>query len=422
MQLALTWSWIPEVWSGVRIGHDIYTMMGPKKQQFRRIDNPYKVKLGYHGVLYNAMNASNVSIMDRMKPFQYLYFIIMHKLKKLIAQDKGKIFHFDTTMVDPKVGLDKTLYYLTQLNIDFFNPLQNADMPGSHQRGKVQSSTDMSTAQHIMNYVNLLAAIDQQISDVAGVSRQREGQIEAREAVQNAQSSVSMSLVVTEIYFQTHDNLWEQTLDSFIQVVQDCFKDKKITRQYVLDDLSIETIEITPEELTNIDLGIYVSNNSRDEEVFRNLQNLSQALVQNDKATFSDLVKMFKSTSIEELESMVTEAEAKANKMAQEQFQQQMEAQRAMQQEEQAFELEKQSRDHQNKILLAEIDSFKFQQDQDINDNQVPDQLELARFHEDTKLKSRQLQLDEYKLKNQIRQKDEELEIKKRQANRKPTK
>lgn len=79
-------------------------MIGPKQLQFRSIDNPYDVKLGYHGLVYSSMNSSPVSLMDRMKPFQYLYFIIMHKLKKLIAQDKGRIFHFDLSMVDPSMG------------------------------------------------------------------------------------------------------------------------------------------------------------------------------------------------------------------------------------------------------------------------------------------------------------------------------
>jgi len=104
--------------------------MGPKEHQFRSLDNPFDVSLGYHGLVYNSMNATSTSLMDRMKPFQYLYFIIMHKLKKLIAQDKGKVFPFDITMVDPKVGLEKTLYYLNTLNLDIYNPLQNTDVQG----------------------------------------------------------------------------------------------------------------------------------------------------------------------------------------------------------------------------------------------------------------------------------------------------
>lgn len=153
------------------------------------------------------MNAPSISLMDRMKPFQYLYFIIMHKLKKLIAQDKGRIFHFDTSMVDPKIGLEKTLYYLTTLNIEFYNPLQNAEQPGWSQRGKVSGSTDLSVADQINNYINILSAIDQQISDVAGITPQREGQSSPNEAVTNAQSNIQMSAVITEIYFQAHNKL-----------------------------------------------------------------------------------------------------------------------------------------------------------------------------------------------------------------------
>jgi len=151
----LDWGWIPEIWEGVRIADDIYVNMGPKRHQFRDADNPFSVKLGYHGLVYNSMNASSVSMMDRMKPFQYLYFIIMHKLKKLIAQDKGRIFHFDVSMVDPKIGLEKTMYYLSNFNIEFFNPLQNAEAPGWSQRGKVTGSTDLSTLDQINNYVAL---------------------------------------------------------------------------------------------------------------------------------------------------------------------------------------------------------------------------------------------------------------------------
>jgi len=97
--------WIPEIWEGVRIGGNIYCCMGPKKYQHRSIDNPYKARLGYHGIVYNNMNAQSISLMDRMKPFQYIYFVLVHKLKRLIARDKGKVFHFDTSMIPEKLGL-----------------------------------------------------------------------------------------------------------------------------------------------------------------------------------------------------------------------------------------------------------------------------------------------------------------------------
>jgi len=94
--------------------------------------------------------------MDRMKPYQYLYFVVMHKLKKLIAKDQGKVYHFDMTMVPDELGLEKTMYYLQEMNIDFYNPLKNMDVAGAFQRGKVTNSTDMSNMQYIIQYINVL--------------------------------------------------------------------------------------------------------------------------------------------------------------------------------------------------------------------------------------------------------------------------
>lgn len=388
-------------------------MVGPKKHQFRSIDDPFTVKLGYHGLAYSAMNANPISLMDRMKPFQYLYFIVAHKLKKLIAQDKGRIFHFDTTMLDPKLGWEKTLYYLTQLNIDFFNPLQNADTPGWSQRGKVTGSTDLSTGDHIMNYVNLLNSIDAQISDVAGVSRQREGQVSPTEAVTNAQSNIQMSAVITEIYFHTHNKLWERILSSFIQVVQEVFKNKSLTKQYVLDDMSIQTLEIYPDTFLNTDLGVFISNSPKEEAVFESLKSLSQSLIQNDKAKFSDLIKTLKSSSVEELESYIIESEKNAIEMQQQMQAQQAQIQSQLQQEEQSFKLEFQARELASKERVALIDSMKFLQDQDVDDNGIPDQFEIEKFKIETEIKNRKLDLEEYKIKNDVRQRDKEINVKK---------
>ena len=406
---SLNHGWVPEVWEGTRIGEDMYVMIGPKQQQFRSIDDVYSVKLGYHGVVYSAMNAEPISLMDRMKPFQYLYFIVAHKLKKLIAQDKGKIFHFDTTMLDPKLGWEKTLYYLTQMNIDFYNPLQNADVPGWSQRSKIAGSSDMSIGNHIMNYVNLLNAIDFQISDVAGVSRQREGQVGPTEAVTNAQSNIQMSAVITEVYFHTHNKLWERILSSFVQVVQDVYKNKSVTKQFVLDDMSIQTLEISSEDFQNTDLGVFMSNSPKEDQVFEMLKSLSQSLIQNDKAKFSDMIKTLKSNSIEELESYIIQSEQEAIQLQQQQMQQQAEIQSQLQQSEQAFELELQARELESKERIAAMDTFKFLQDQDSDDNGIPDQFEIDKFKAEIDLKRRKLDLEEYKAKNEIRQKDKAL-------------
>lgn len=420
MSYKLEWGWIPEIWTGTRIGHDIFCMIGPKPHQFRSMDNPYDVKLGYHGVIYNAMNATPVSLMDRMKPFQYLYFIVMHKLKRLIAQDQGKVFHFDVTMVDPKLGLDKTLYYLKEMNIDFFNPLQNAEQPGQSQRGKVSHTSDMSNMQNILQYVNLLGALDQQISDVAGITRQREGQVTPTEAVTNAQSNIQMSAVLTEIYFQAHSKLWESILMSLLQSAQVAWREKSVIKQYILDDMSLATLQMSPGELDNADIGVFLADSAKENELFAALKSISDGLLNTNRATFSDLITLYTASSAEELKRDIRSSEEQAQQREQQSQQAQAQAQDEALQKEHAFELEKQARQHEHEVLIAEIKSFDFNKDQDINNDNIPDQLEVAKLQFDAGLKKRKLDLEERRLEADQEKAREELKIKRKVAS-KPT-
>lgn len=409
-EYSLYWDYVPEVWSGVRINNNIFCKIGPKEDQFRSLDNPYEVSLGYHGVAYSSMNASNVSLMDRMKPFQYLYFIIMHKLKKLIAQDNGKIFPFDYSMVDPKLGLEKTLYYIKELNLDIYNSLHNADLPGASQRGKVTSATDMSNMQNIMGYVNLLAAVDQQISDVAGITRQREGQMSPNEAVGNSQSAIQMSSAVTEIYFHTHFTLWGKVLTSLVQTASACYKDKSVVKQYVMDDLSIATLELSPKDLVLSDFGVFISSSIKDNDLFKSLQALAADLLRSTRASFSDLIALYTANSAEELKNTIIASEEKTNQINQQANEQQLNAQAQIEAQRMDNEMKIAELESETKIRVAEIQSFSRQLDQDVNDNNVPDQLEIDKLRMTKELKTRELDI-----------KEKELEIKKKAIQNKPS-
>lgn len=140
--------------------------------------------------------------------------------------------------------------------------------------------------------------------------------------------------------------------------------------------------------------------------------------MQNDKAKLSDMIKMFNASSSKELEGYIIQSEKQAEQALQQQMQQQQQAQMELQQQAQDFELQKIQMEIDGKIAVAEINSFAKQMDQDINDNSVPDQLEIEKLREDVKFKTAKLKLEEEKFKKQSEQKDKELEIKKKQANK----
>lgn len=349
----LEWDWIPQVWQAVKIGANTYANIGPKEYQYRSLENPYKVPLGYYGAVYNNLNANSVSLMDRMKPFQYLYFVIMDKLLKLVAADQGKVYQFDISQFPDQLGLEKTLYYMKELNINFYDPLKNAELPGSSQRSGAPSGVaDMSNMQNIMGYVQLLEAIDMQIADVAGITRQREGQIGGNELVSNAQANIMQSSTITEAtYFYPHERIWENALNAVVQCAISCWRNKSIIKQYVLDDLSTATLKISPDLLTNMDIGVFVSSLVDDEKLFLNIQNLAQPLIQNDKANFSDIIKLFKATSSTELEKHIQSSEKAFADQQMQQIQAQQQAQQA--QTEAMMQLEREKMMNQRVIALA---------------------------------------------------------------------
>jgi len=385
IQYNLTWEWIEEVWEGVKIG-DIYVNLQPKEYQMRDIDNPRSVKLGYHGIIYSAMNAEPISLMSRMRPFQYLYFIVMHKLKKFIAKDMGKVFNIDVTMIPPNLGPEKMMYYLQNMNIHFYNPLANADQPGWSQRPGIVGASDMSTTETIIGYVNLLNAIDQQLSDVSGVSRQREGQVMANEAVTNAQSNIQMSSVITEVYFHAHNRLWENVLNSLIDLAVACYKHKGLTRQFILDDMSLATLELSPDSLTNASFGIFVTNSPEEQMIFDSIQQWGLGLIQNDKAKFSDMIKIYKAVSTEELEQQILESE----KQQQQSIQQEQKFQQDLQQQNLQAQYQAQQEQFAHEIRLKEMDILS--KSLDTEDNTYQEKL-LALKEKETEAKIKAIEL-----------------------------
>lgn len=381
--------WVPQIWEGTKIDNDIYVDIRPVPGQTINIEDPYRQDLRYHGIVYSNMNAKQISLAERCRPFQYLYFIVVHNLKKLIASDKGKLLGLDTTLIDPEMGLEKTLYYIDQLSIFPYNSLANAEEPGASQRsGAINDAVDRSNAQHIANYLSILDYLDQQIGEVLGVPRAREGQTTSQEAVTNAQQNIIQSSVVTEVIFNAHNKHWEKVLDSAVNLSIRLANNNGGNYSYLNESNKYTTISLKKEEFDNCDFNVFVLDSPQDNEIFRQLQSLAQPLLQNDKARFSHIIKLIKQKySIEELTRDIEKFEQMSDQMAQQEAQSQqqrlemqLQAEAAEKDKQREHELRLAQMEIEGKIAVAEIQSFARQMDQDINDNMVPDQLEIEKI------------------------------------------
>jgi len=72
-----------------------------------------------------------------------------------------------------------------------------------------------------------------------------------------------------------------------------------------------------------------------------------------------------------------------------------LEQRQALQQAQQAYEAQEKEKDRLHEITIAEIETFKFVKDQDINSNQVPDAFEVEKFRVQAAQKDRELDIKE---------------------------
>lgn len=418
---SLEWEWIPEVWEATRIDADIFVNIGPKSNQHYSLDNPFKVKLGYYGVVYNNMNATSQSTMDRMKPYQYLFLIAMDRFKTLIAKDKGQLIGIDSSRLDPRFPIEKTIHFLEQSGYYVYNGLQGGDQPGASTRPGIDTF-NVSNIQNIINFAQVLAYFDEQIGEAAGVTKQREGGTAAYEAVTNAQQNIIQSSHITEPLFMVHDNLWREIKTGLIETAQVAYTKKPLVTQFVLNDGSRKILEVDEELFENASFGIFVSDNSRDYRVFEELRALSQPLLQNDKIDIDDLVQILNADSMSELKRELKASKRKREKReeAMQQAQQQSQEKQVQmaldaKEDEQAHEKELALLKAETDITVAQISAERFAKAADVNENNIPDMIELEKIKMGQNHESKEAEKDRTHEATQA-QKDREVELAKIQA------
>jgi len=431
--------WITEAWEGIKIGDDMYVEASPKPNQRRRMDNPYACKLGYTGLIYSATNSVSVSLLDRLKPYQYLYNIISYRLELAFASDMGKIMLMDLAQIPRSEGIDleRWMYYLKAMKIAFINSFEEGGK-GAHQN-KLSTfnqfqSIDLSLSNVINQYIEALEYIKGQVAFISGVSPQRLGAISSNELVGNVERSVEQSALITEYLFDSHNEVKRRVYTGLIEVAKIAYRDGHVT-QYVLDDLTIEMLKLEEFELENSEFNVYVTNSNKDLEVIAALKSLSQAALQADKADLSTLIDTIINENprdiirtIQKGEQAKYQREADAQKAQQSQLDNQMKMEQIRHQE--LMDLEnrkleitqyKIESDNETKIQVAEINALTSKDGpSDMDGDGIPDPIEVASlsleeralsaktFNEQLKLKH-----DETKHKGDIALKEKELQMKK---------
>lgn len=404
------WFWINEYWEGVKIGADIYLGIKPKELQFRRMDNISVCKSGYVGTVYNANNSQSVSLMDRLVPWIYLYIVMWYRTELLIAANQGKIALIDLSLVPDGWEIEKWLYYATAMKFGFVNSFNEGKKGQSTGKlaGNISTQNkalDLETGNAINGHIQLIEFIENKIKELAGVTDQRLGAISASETVGNTKRAVTQSSHITEKWFQLHNQTKKRVLETLVEAAKEAWKDGSKKLQYISDDMSTTFFSLDGAEFNNAEYGVFISDSDKDREALEVMKELTHAAMQNDRIMLSSIADIYTSDSLSDVKAKLMEVEENMQQRQEQAAQQAQELEAAKSQAENYIkekEIEKDyykiDQDNATKLAVAEINSFKFQEDQDVNDNNVPDQLEIAKLKMNQDFNDRKLDIEERKL------------------------
>ncbi len=305
------WFWISEWWEGTKIADDIYIKMGPRPIQYRSLKNQSLNNSGYIGTSYG------VSMMDLMRPYQYMYDEFMDRIKQAFAKFKGPMIELDFAKMPDGWEPEKWMHYAENMGyliIDSFKAGDEGAATGTlaGNFNTTNKAINPNMGDYIQQHIMMLEYIEKQMGVITGINSQRLGAIDHQETVGGVERAVRQSNHMTEKTFKMHDHTKLRVVKLILDTARFLLKGKKKKMQYMLDDVTSKFIEVDGDMLDSVDLGVSINNASEDAQLIQDLKGLAQAGLQNNKINYTQLIDIYTSKGIASMRRKLELAEKEA--------------------------------------------------------------------------------------------------------------
>ena len=417
--------YINEAWEGTKIGTDIYVNMRPRVVQYNRLSNPSRCHFGIIGSIYNLNDSRPFSLVDMMKRYNYFYDVIHDRLNKIMARNWGKLLRLDFAKIPKKWDIEKWMYYAKVNGIAVEDSFKEGNIGAASGKlaGALNNSSsgviDAEFGNSIQSQINLLEFIKMEMSEVVGITRQREGQISNRETVGGVERATLQSSHITEWLFVIHDDVKRRVLECFLETAKIAFKGRSKKFQYILSDNSMRIMDIDGDEFAEADYGLVVDNSQGTQELAQKLDMLAQAALQNQTLSFSTIMRLYNSSSLAEKQRLVEKDEQAIQARNAQAQQQQMQAQQQIVQlenEQRLAEMQQKEqaniRDNETKIIVAQIQASSKEDgisEPETNEDRANLREKIREFDEKMRLEKEKLSFEREKHSDDVRIKEKSL-------------
>lgn len=429
--------WVREWYEATKIGPGIYVKMGPCEVQVRDLDNLSESSPPIVGSIYQVGSMTGKGIIGLGKEWQYLWNTFMYKVKLAFAQDYGKIGMFPVHLIPENWSMEKALYWATQLKllpIDAFNAGQEGFAKGklAGAMSGIPTHINLSNHDQIRSHLEMLTFIKQEVDNLTGITPQRKGAIDNRETVGGVERSVMQSSNITEEWFSIHDNTKVRALRVLLEAAKIAYRGESFVKEYIMDDGTRELLQFDYDVFKEASYGVDVTNATDDMQTLQYIKSLGERYLQ-ASGSFAMAIEIARTKNVASIANKIREHEAQMQEQQAQQAEAEREAAQTLLQQQQElellkiqidqekaqmdreFEAWKTEQDNATRIAVAEINVYRFQEDLDQNQNQVPDIFEIS----EAARKDREQTTKEYIGKLEQQRKDKEVEYKRKIEERK---
>ncbi len=395
-----------QLYQTVRIGQDIYVIRGKKDDVVRSIDNPSYCSLTVNGVYFDNRNNEPFSLVLACANQQDRYDLLIFYRDNLIANSGTAGDWIDESLIPTNLGvnwperLKKWLSYKKQ-GIALLDTAQE----GRLATGQAPINTifngydDTVKAQAIQAIQLAIESVEQTVSSISGVFRERLNGIEAKDAVTNVQIGQRNSFTISKQWYSQMDTITEEMLTDCLNLAKIVYK-KGLTGTLILGDKFQKVFTALPEYFAMSDWDVHIIANS---DIVRDLEQLKAVVPELVKAggmPFDIIFDILDCKSMSEAKAISKQAikkqkeeqnqlgqlQQQAQQLEQQLKQTQSELQKAQQKIEQLNEQKLQIESQKNQ-QAAQIEMYKAQTDrtykQEVAKNDTArTQIELEQLHD----------------------------------------
>jgi hypothetical protein len=401
-QQSLEWGWVNQWYQGLKIGPDIYHI-----KPFNLL--PYCPIIG---MTYEVKNTEARSLVDLMKPFQVLYNICMNQLYLLLEKEIGNVASVNIRRIpklkdgDDQDALDIWEMEARQRGIIFDDDSpENTKAPVSNT--SVAKNIDLTRTNEIQSRYNLAIQMKNECWELVGMSRQRMGSITSSETATGTNTAIKQSYSQTEPLFVAHEYILGQLFQAIIDASLYIESSKpQSTLSYISSEGESAFVQVNGNDLKFRDLKVFPTNRPEDTQMFNELRQLSQAVIQNGGSLY-DIMELYTTKSMRQMKKVFKELKDRQYGMQQWTMKLKQEetdwpkqlAQIQMQQEQLIHEQDMANENYQNdldrinkkEIALIVAESKAIIPDVD-NDN-IPDVLEISKLNNEQTKSSKEYAL-----------------------------